>query len=40
MYDLPYLYNLELKETIIYDYLKNVYATILFKVVVHLTQPN
>lgn len=31
---LPYLYHLELNETVIYDYLKNVYAAILFKDVV------
>lgn len=31
---LPYLYNLPLKEKVIYDYLKNVYAAILFKDVV------
>ncbi len=31
---LPYLYNLELREYIIFDYLKNVYAAILFKDVV------
>jgi len=31
---LPYLYNLELKEYIIYDYLKNIYSAILFKDIV------
>ena len=31
---LPYLCNLQLKEEIIYDYLKNIYAAILFKDVV------
>jgi len=31
---LPYLCNLQLKEAIIYDYLKNIYAAILFKDVV------
>ncbi len=31
---LPYLINLELKKTIVYDYLKNIYAAILFKDVV------
>lgn len=31
---LPYLINLELKDHIIYDYLKNIYAAILFKDIV------
>ena len=31
---LPYLINLELKDDIVYDYLKNIYAAILFKDVV------
>jgi hypothetical protein len=31
---LPYLVNLELKEDIVFDYLKNIYAAILFKDVV------
>ena len=31
---LPYLFNLALNDHIVYDYLKNVYATILFKDVV------
>lgn len=31
---LPYLINLELRDDIVYDYLKNIYSTILFKDVV------
>ena len=31
---LPYLYNLELREEVVFDYLKNIYAAILFKDVV------
>jgi len=31
---LPYLYNLELSDSVVYDYLKNVYNTILFKDIV------
>lgn len=31
---LPYLINLELKERIVFDYLKNIYAAILYKDVV------
>jgi len=32
---LPYLHNLELNDSVVYDYLKNVYNTILFKDVVN-----